>query len=74
MPNDLKINPAFLAELAQRNDDVLNNYPLKEEPYDFSFIISGVEYSFSYNGNTWKWDYKPVKWIEAMLIYNLMFG
>ena len=42
MPNDLKINPAFLAELAQRNDDVLNNYPLKEEPYDFSFIISGV--------------------------------
>lgn len=61
MPNDLQINPAFLAELAQRNDDVLNKYPLKEEPYDFNFIISGTRYSFSYDGNVWKWDYKPVK-------------
>lgn len=60
MPNDLQINPALLAELAQRESDVLDKYPLQEKPYDFEFIVSGIRYTFSYDGKAWKWNYEPV--------------
>lgn len=46
-----------LVYLAHNNPAVLDERPVKAEPYDFSFEDGEYVYTFTYDSDTWTWKY-----------------
>jgi len=46
-----------LVYLAHHDPSVLDERPVKDEPYDFSFEEDSYVYSFTYDGTKWTWKY-----------------
>ncbi|REI00940.1 transglycosylase [Staphylococcus felis] len=51
------IDKAELAELASSNDPSLNQHPIHEGAYDYTFTLDGVSYHFWSNGTQFGWSY-----------------
>lgn len=52
-----------LVAMAQYAPKTLNFTPLKDEPYDYSFVRDGHEFNFKFDGvgNAWTWSYDEVE-------------
>ncbi len=55
--SESQINKAELAQLAQSNDQSLNNSPIQEGAYNITFDYDGFTYHFESNGTHWVWNY-----------------
>lgn len=51
------IDKAKLAELASSNDPSLNQHPIHEGAYDYTFTLDGVSYHFWSDGTQFGWSY-----------------
>ncbi|UDI77836.1 transglycosylase family protein [Staphylococcus taiwanensis] len=52
-----QVNKAELAQLAQSNDQSLNDSPIQQGAYNVTFDYEGYTYHFESDGNNWSWDY-----------------
>ena len=55
--SETQINKAELAQLAQSNDQSLNNSPIQEGAYNVTFDYNGFTYHFESDGTNWSWNY-----------------
>ncbi len=55
--SESQINKAELAQLAQSNDQSLNNSPIQQGAYNMTFDYNGFTYHFESDGSNWSWDY-----------------
>lgn len=55
--SETQINKAELAQLAQSNDQSLNNSPIQEGAYNVTFDYNGFTYHFESDGTYWSWNY-----------------
>ena len=54
-----QINKEKLAQLAESNDQSLNQYPIQEGAYNYQFNLNGKTYHFWSDGTYFKWEYYP---------------
>lgn len=52
------INQADLANLALNHAQVLNDAPIQQGAYDYSFVYNGYQFDFESDGAYWTWEYK----------------
>ena len=58
--SELNVNTkAELAQLAQSNDQSLNEKPVQSGAYDFTFNYEGTTYHFASDGTYFEWQYYP---------------
>ncbi|OLF29165.1 transglycosylase [Staphylococcus aureus] len=55
--SEAQVNKAELAQLAQSNDQSLNNSPIQEGAYNVTFDYEGFTYHFESDGTNWSWNY-----------------
>ena len=53
---NVNVDQAKLAYLAQNNPEQLNQKPIQEGEYDIHFTQDGIQYNFTSDGNYWKWS------------------
>lgn len=54
-----QINKEKLAQLAESNDQSLNQHPIQEGAYNYQFNLNGKTYHFWSDGTYFKWEYYP---------------
>ncbi|OFQ08866.1 transglycosylase [Staphylococcus sp. HMSC072E01] len=54
-----QINKEKLAQLAESNDQSLNQHPIQEGVYNYQFNLNGKTYHFWSDGTYFKWEYYP---------------
>ena len=52
-----QINKEKLAQLAESNDQSLNQHPIQEGAYNYQFNLNGKTYHFWSDGTYFKWEY-----------------
>ncbi|RXK17463.1 transglycosylase SLT domain-containing protein [Macrococcus sp. DPC7161] len=52
-----EINKADLADKAINHPELLNQAPVEEGAYDYSFVYNGYQFDFESNGSYWTWEY-----------------
>ncbi|MBI5973833.1 transglycosylase family protein [Staphylococcus caledonicus] len=57
--SESQINKAELAQLAESNDQSLNQGPIQEGAYDYQFNLNGKSYHFWSDGTYFQWEYHP---------------
>ena len=55
--SEAQVNKAELAQLAQSNDQSLNDSPIQEGAYNVTFDYEGFTYHFESDGTNWSWNY-----------------
>ena len=55
--SEANINEAELAQKAQSNDQSLNESPIQEGAYNYTFDYNGFTYHFESDGTNFSWDY-----------------
>ncbi|MCO0862436.1 transglycosylase family protein [Staphylococcus pasteuri] len=55
--SEANINEAELAQKAQSNDQTLNESPIQEGAYNYTFDYNGFTYHFESDGTNFSWDY-----------------
>ncbi|CEA02383.1 putative transglycosylase IsaA precursor [Jeotgalicoccus saudimassiliensis] len=53
----IKTDEDSLIAMAQYAPKTLDKTPLKDEPYNYSFVRDGYQFNFSYDGTYWNWSY-----------------
>ena len=56
--SEANINEAELAQKAQSNDQTLNESPIQEGAYNYTFDYNGFTYHFESDGTNFSWDYQ----------------
>ncbi|WP_049417951.1 transglycosylase family protein [Staphylococcus hominis] len=57
--SESQINKEKLAQLAESNDQSLNQHPIQEGAYNYQFNLNGKTYHFWSDGTYFKWEYYP---------------
>lgn len=55
--SEANINEAELAQKAQSNDQSLNESPIQEGAYNYTFDYNGFTYHFESDGTNFSWDF-----------------
>ena len=55
--SEANINEAELAQKAQSNDQSLNESPIQEGAYNYTFDYNGFTYHFESDGSNFSWDF-----------------